>query len=258
MVGPVRLETPVMPVMPVTPVIPVLPVTTLVTGAVAAPRPPIGPALVIFDCDGVLVDSERLSHRVLHAMLIELGAAISPQQTVDRFIGTSLAACQARNSSLLGAAPPANFAAEFARRSRAAFEAELTLVPGVAQLLAALAVPCCVASNGNRAKVDFTLGHTGLLAQFAAQLAGRIFTADDVLHPKPAPDLFLHAARQLGADPRRTTVVEDTPTGISAAKAAGMHAIGFAAMTPAAQLHAAGADRVVHTMAEVQALLSAL
>ena len=249
MVGPVRLETPV---------IPVLPVTTLVTGAVAAPRPPIGPALVIFDCDGVLVDSERLSHRVLHAMLIELGAAISPQQTVDRFIGTSLAACLARISSLLGAAPPANFAAEFARRSRAAFEAELTLVPGVAQLLAALAVPCCVASNGNRAKVDFTLGHTGLLAQFAAQLAGRIFTADDVLHPKPAPDLFLHAARQLGADPRRTTVVEDTPTGISAAKAAGMHAIGFAAMTPAAQLHAAGADRVVQTMAEVQALLSAL
>ena len=249
MVGPVRLETPV---------IPVLPVTTLVTGAVAAPRPPIGPALVIFDCDGVLVDSERLSHRVLHAMLIELGAAISPQQTVDRFIGTSLAACLARISSLLGAAPPANFAAEFARRSRAAFEAELTLVPGVAQLLAALAVPCCVASNGNRAKVDFTLGHTGPLAQFAAQLAGRIFTADDVLHPKPAPDLFLHAARQLGADPRRTTVVEDTPTGISAAKAAGMHAIGFAAMTPAAQLHEAGADRVVHTMAELQALLSAL
>ena len=247
-----------MPVMPVTPVIPVLPVTTLVTGAVAAPRPPIGPALVIFDCDGVLVDSERLSHRVLHAMLIELGAAISPQQTVDRFLGTSLAACLARITTLLGAAPPADFAAEFARRSRAAFEAELTLVPGVAQLLAALAVPCCVASNGNRAKVDFTLGHTGLLAQFAAQLAGRIFTADDVLHPKPAPDLFLHAARQLGADPRRTTVVEDTPTGIRAAKAAGMQAIGFAAMTPAAQLHAAGADRVVHTMAEVQALLPTL
>ena len=235
-----------------------MPVTTLVTAAVAAPRPPTGPALVIFDCDGVLVDSERLSHRVLHAMLIELGAAISPQQTVDRFIGTSLAACLARISSLLGAAPPANFAAEFARRSRAAFEAELTLVPGVAQLLAALAVPCCVASNGNRAKVDFTLGHTGLLAQFAAQLAGRIFTADDVLHPKPAPDLFLHAARQLGADPRRTTVVEDTPTGIRAAKAAGMHVIGFAALTPAAQLHAAGADVVVHTMAEVQALLAAL
>ena len=243
-----------MPVMPVTPMIPVRPVTTLVTAAVAAPRPSTGPALVIFDCDGVLVDSERLSHRVLHAMLIELGANISPQQTVDRFIGTSLAGCLARISSLLGAAPPANFAAEFARRSHAAFEAELTLVPGVAQLLVALAVPCCVASNGNRAKVDFTLGHTGLLARFA----GRTFTADDVLHPKPAPDLFLHAARQLGADPRRTTVVEDTPTGIRAAKAAGMHAIGFAAMTPAAQLHAAGADVVVHTMAEVQALLAAL
>ena len=231
---------------------------TVARHQIAARRPRAGQALVIFDCDGVLVDSERLSHRVLHAMLIELGATLSPQQTVERFIGTSLAACLARISTLLGAAPPPDFAAEFARRSRAAFEAELTLVPGVDQVLAALTVPCCVASNGNRAKVDFTLGHTGLLTRFAAQLAGRIFTADDVLNPKPAPDLFLHAARQLGADPRHTTVVEDTPTGIHAARAAGMHTIGFAAMTPAVQLHAAGADRVVHTMAEVQALLSVL
>jgi HAD superfamily hydrolase (TIGR01509 family) len=209
--------------------------------------------LVIFDCDGVLVDSERLSHAVLHAMLVEMGADISPQQTVERFIGTSMPICVARIGSLLGVPPPVEFLGEFSRRTRAAFTAELTLVPGVEQVLAALAVPCCVASNGNRAKVDFTLGHTGLLARFA----GRIFTADDVRHPKPAPDLFLHAAHSLGADPGRTTVVEDTPTGITAAKAAGMRAIGFAAMTPAATLHAAGADAVAHTMAEVQALLLA-
>jgi HAD superfamily hydrolase (TIGR01509 family) len=208
---------------------------------------------VIFDCDGVLVDSERLSHRVLHAMLLEMGAEISPQQTVARFIGTSMPTCVARITTLLGVPPPSDFLSEFARRTRVAFTAELTQVPGVDQVLAALTVPYCVASNGTRAKVDFTLGHTGLLARFA----GRIFTADDVLRPKPAPDLFLHAAHQLGAEPGRSTVVEDTPTGISAAKAAGMRAIGFAAMTPAAQLHAAGADRVVQTMAEVQALLLA-
>lgn len=219
----------------------------------AAPRCPTGLALVIFDCDGVLVDSERLSHRVLHAMLIEMGVSISLQQTVERFIGSSMPTCVARVGLLLGAPPPADFLAEFARRTRTVFAAELGLVPGVEQVLAALAVPCCVASNGNRAKVDFTLGHTGLLARFA----GRIFTADDVMHPKPAPDLFLHAARQLGAEPGRTTVVEDTATGITAAKAAGMRAIGFAAMTPAAQLLAAGADRVAHTMAELQALLLA-
>jgi HAD superfamily hydrolase (TIGR01509 family) len=227
--------------------------TIVDAGAGASSWRPEPPALVIFDCDGVLVDSERLSHGVLHAMLLEMGASLSPQQTVERFIGSSMATCVARITRLLGQPPPADFRAEFARRTRAAFIADLALVPGVEQVLAALAVPFCVASNGNRAKVDFTLGHTGLLARFA----GRIFTADDVRHPKPAPDLFLHAARQMGADARRTTVVEDTPTGITAAKAAGMRAIGFAAMTPAGQLHAAGADAVAHSMAEVQALLRA-
>jgi beta-phosphoglucomutase-like phosphatase (HAD superfamily) len=109
-----------------------------------------------------------------------------------------------------------------------------------------------VASNGNHAKVNFTLAHTGLLPRFA----GRIFTADDVVHPKPAPDLFLLAARTLGAAPGRTVVVEDSATGVVAAKAAGMRAIGYAAMTPAARLQAAGADAVAATMAEVQALLA--
>ncbi len=211
------------------------------------------PALVIFDCDGVLVDSERLSHQVLQQMLAELGVRLSFDDTVRRFIGTSQPTCMARVADLLGAAPPADFQARFAQRTRLAFEAGLQVVPGIDALLAALRTPCCVASNGNRAKVDFTLGHTGLLPRFA----GRIFTADDVRHPKPAPDLFLLAARTLGADPAHTTVVEDTPTGITAAKAAGMRAIGYAAMTPAAQLQAAGADEVVATMAEVAQRLEA-
>jgi HAD superfamily hydrolase (TIGR01509 family) len=109
-----------------------------------------------------------------------------------------------------------------------------------------------VASNGNRRKVEFTLGHTGLLSRFA----GRIFSADDVQHPKPAPDLFLHAARSLGASPGRTTVIEDTATGIMAAKAAGMRAIGFAAMTPRHRLAAAGADALAASMDEMQMLLA--
>ena len=209
--------------------------------------------LVIFDCDGVLVDSERLSHEVMQAMLAERGVDLSFDETVDRFIGTSLAVCLARVGELLGGSPSADFRAEFARRTQVAFAASLCTVPGVVQVLDALAMPHCVASNGNRAKVDFTLGHTGLLPRFA----GRIFTADDVRHPKPAPDLFLLAARSMGAAPARTTVVEDTPTGIAAARAAGMRAIGFAAMTPAARLAAAGADAVATTMAEVQALLAA-
>jgi len=210
-------------------------------------------SLVIFDCDGVLVDSERLSHVVLQQMLAESGVALSFEDTVLRFMGNSIPACMAAVSELLGNSLPPDFFTRFARRTRAAFEESLTPVPGVEQVLASLATQYCVASNGDHAKVRFTLGHTGLLGRFE----GRIFTADDVAHPKPAPDLFLHAARMLSADPGRTTVVEDTPTGIAAAKAAGMKAIGFAAMTPAARLQAAGADAVAVTMAEVRLLLAA-
>lgn len=210
-------------------------------------------SLVIFDCDGVLVDSERLSHAVLQKMLEEMGVSLTYEETVLKFIGTSMPACMAKISELVGKPPPPDFLSQFARRTKAVFEAHLTPVPGVESVLLSLTTQFCVASNGNRAKVDFTLGHTGLLHRFQ----DRIFTADDVLNPKPAPDLFIYAARMLSADPDRTTVIEDTSTGIAAAKAAGMRAIGFAAMTPAARLLAAGADATAETMAEVQSLLIA-
>jgi HAD superfamily hydrolase (TIGR01509 family) len=209
--------------------------------------------LVIFDCDGVLVDSERLSHTVLQQMLAESGVPLSFDDTVARFMGASIPTCVAMVSELLANSPPPDFFARFARRTWAAFDESLTAVPGVEQVLAALTTPYCVASNGDQAKVRFTLGHTGLLGRFE----GRIFTAEDVARPKPAPDLFLHAAKMMMADPARTIVVEDSPTGILAAKAAGMKAIGFAAMTPAARLDAAGADAIAITMAEVHSLAAA-
>ena len=208
--------------------------------------------MVIFDCDGVLVDSERLTHQVVVDMLAEHGVALPFDEAVDRFIGMSMAHGLVQLKALLGGELPADFLPEMGRRTRAAFRAGLTAVPGVEALLDGLQRPYCVASNGNQAKVHFTLGHTGLLPRFA----GRIFTADDVQHPKPAPDLFLLAARSLGAEPAHTTVVEDTPTGVTAAKAAGMRAIGFAAMTPAGRLQAAGADAIAHDMAEVATLLT--
>ncbi len=211
-------------------------------------------SLVIFDCDGVLVDSERLSHVVLQQMLGEMGVTLSFEDTVSRFIGTSMPMCVARIAELLGHAPPTDFLNRFGQRTRAAFEASLTPVAGVEAVISAVKGPFCVASNGNRAKVNFTLNHTGLLHRFE----GRIFTADDVVNPKPAPDLFLVAAQTMGADPSKAAVVEDTPTGIRAAKAAGMRAIGFAAMTPRAQLMAAGADDVAESMSEVGVLLARL
>ncbi len=209
--------------------------------------------MVIFDCDGVLVDSERLTHQVVVDMLAEHGVALPFEEAVDRFIGMSMANGLVQLKALLGGELPADFLPEMGRRTRAAFRAGLTAVPGVEAVLDGLQRPYCVASNGNHAKVNFTLGHTGLLPRFT----GRIFTADDVQHPKPAPDLFLLAARSLGAAPERTTVVEDTPTGVTAAKAAGMRAIGFAAMTPAGRLQAAGADAIAHDMASVARLLAA-
>jgi len=209
--------------------------------------------MVIFDCDGVLVDSERLTHQVVVDMLAEQGVALGFDEAVDRFIGMSMANGLVQLKALLGGELPADFLPEMGRRTRAAFRAGLTTVPGVEAVLDGLQRPFCVASNGNHAKVNFTLGHTGLLPRFT----GRIFTADDVAHPKPAPDLFLLAARTLGALPAHTTVVEDTPTGVAAARAAGMRVIGFAAMTPAGRLQAAGADAIAHDMATVAALLAA-
>ena len=209
--------------------------------------------MVIFDCDGVLVDSERITHQVVVDMLAEHGVALGFDEAVDRFIGMSMAHGLVQLKALLGGTLPDDFLPEMGRRTRVAFRAGLTAVPGVDAVLDGLQRPFCVASNGNHAKVNFTLGHTGLLPRFA----GRIFTADDVAHPKPAPDLFLLAARTLGALPGHTTVVEDTPTGVAAARAAGMRVIGFAAMTPASRLKAAGADAIAHDMATVAALLAA-
>lgn len=208
-------------------------------------------ALVIFDCDGVLVDSERISHSVLHAMLLEMGSTTSMEETITRFMGASMPTCIARIADLLQGPVPEDFQPRFAARTREAFSSSLVEIPGIRSVLRSLASPYCVASNGNRAKVDFTLGHTQLLHLFE----GRIFTAEQVSRPKPAPDLFLFAARSLSADPADTVVVEDSPAGIVAAKAAGMRAIGFAAMTSSADLFEAGADQVV---VDTKALGSAL
>lgn len=209
------------------------------------------PQLIIFDCDGVLVDSERISHEVLLAMLQEFGVSMTLDQALDRFMGTSMQRCLELVGQLLGGAPPAGFLDNFRQRSFEAFNAQLVPVPGIVELLDALTLPCCVASNGPRAKMLLTLGKTGLLPRFT----GRLFSADDVARPKPAPDLFLHAAASLQAQPGACVVVEDSPTGVAAAKAAGMVVFGYAGMTPARRLVEAGADAVFASMSALQPLL---
>jgi len=208
------------------------------------------PQLLIFDCDGVLVDSERLSHQVLCALLAEHGVQLGFDDAVARFIGASTATCITRLADLLGRPVPADFMPQFGQRCRTAFAAELRAVHGVEAVLDQLAVPFCVASNGERRKMHFTLGHTGLLPRFE----GRMFSADDVARPKPAPDLFLHAAASLGVSPAQCLVIEDTATGIQAARAAGMQAWGYTAMTPAERLRDAGAHGIFSDMRELLAV----
>lgn len=185
-------------------------------------------ALVIFDCDGVLVDSERLAVRVESRLLGQLGWALSEREVLERFVGRSDAFMLAQIEQHLGRAVP-----EWPHLYRAAleeaFRAELTAVPGVVDALDALPHARCVASSGTHDKMQLTLGLTGLLGYFE----GRIFSATEVERGKPHPDLFLHAARSCGVDAERCVVVEDSRAGVEAARSAGMRVLGFAGgLTP--------------------------
>jgi len=193
---------------------------------------------VIFDCDGVLVDSEPISNRVLAEVLTEVGLATTVESSMRDYMGRSWTACEEIFEARLGRKLPPDFADRFWTRVEAALRAELRPVPGIHDALARIATPTCVASSGRPEKMRITLGMTGLLARFE----GRIFSALDVSRAKPWPDLFLHAAARMGAPPATCVVVEDSPRGVEAGVAAGMRVLGFAARTDAAALEAAGAE----------------
>ncbi|MGW5353309.1 HAD family hydrolase [Streptomyces sp. NPDC004031] len=184
------------------------------------------PDLVIFDCDGVLVDSERLAIDIDVEMVARLGWPMSRDEAIERFVGRSFADIGADIAAHLGRPLPDGWDTEWRRRVRAALDADLTAVDGIETALDALAargVPMCVASSTGHEGLRRTLGKTGLYDRFA----GRVFSASDVPRGKPAPDLFLHAARTLGVPPARCVVVEDSPHGLAAARAAGIPAFAY-------------------------------
>jgi HAD superfamily hydrolase (TIGR01509 family) len=189
----------------------------------AFPDPWPEPELVIFDCDGVLVDSEKIAVRIDVAMLADLGWPMSQDEVVERFVGRSYADMARDIAEHLGRPLPDGWNEPYRRLYREAFERELAPVDGVVEALDALTLPSCVASGTSHSGLRHTLGLTGLYERFA----GRIFSASEVARGKPAPDLFLHAARTLGADPRRCVVVEDSRYGVEAARAAGMRVFGY-------------------------------
>jgi len=193
--------------------------------------------LVIFDCDGVLVDSERISVRVDVAVLAQLGWPMTEAEVVERFMGRTEADMAAEIEAHLGRPLPANWEEPFRHLYREAFEAELKPVSGILEALDAIAGPICVASSGTHERMRYTLGLTGLYPRFA----GRIFSASEVARGKPAPDLFLHAARRMGIRPAACAVVEDSRYGVEAARGAGMRAFGYAGgLSPRAWLEGPG------------------
>lgn len=209
--------------------------------------------LVIFDCDGVLVDSERITNQVFIEMLNALGLPLTLEDMFDQFVGRSMGQCMEKITNLLGHAPPDDFLPDYRTLTMAALASKLQPVPGIETVLDSIALPYCVASSGDHAKMRTTLGVTGLWPRFE----GRIFSVTDVAHPKPAPDVFLLAAERCGAMPAECVVIEDTSTGVAAGVAAGMTVMGYCALTPSHRLLAAGAHQVFSNMVDLPRLLHA-
>ena len=202
-------------------------------------------ALVIFDCDGVLIDSERLAVRTEAAILAELGWPLSESEIIDRFVGRSAAHMQAEVERHIGRS--LDWAVEFEPRYRDVFERELAPVHGVVEVLDSLETPSCVASSSTLDSLAFKLELVGMRERFT----NRIFSCEEVANAKPAPDVFLLAAREMGVDPQRCAVVEDSVSGVQAARAAGMAVFAFSGgVTSAARL---ACDGVV-VFAEMAAL----
>ncbi|GAA2923673.1 HAD family hydrolase [Streptomyces mexicanus] len=209
--------------------------------------------LVIFDNDGVLVDSEPVSNRLLAEYLTELGHPTSYEDSIRDYMGSAMHRVHDLVLERTGKRLPDDFDDVFHARVFAAFERELKPVPGIVAVLEKLAAdgtPYCVASSGSHERIRVGHRATGLDRWFDD---ARIFSSQDVGRGKPAPDLFLHAARRMGVEPARCVVVEDSPLGVQAAVAAGMDVLGFTAMTPAGRL--TGAAHLFATMEELPDLL---
>lgn len=208
--------------------------------------------LVIFDCDGVLVDSEKLSVAIDQRVLADLGWQLPRDEIIRRFVGRSDAHFRAGIEEHLGLSLPDDWEAPYVQWYLDAFAQDLTAVAGVVDALDSIEKVTCVASSGSHGKIRRNLGLTGLLPRFE----GRIFSADDVRDGKPAPDLFLHAAQTMGVPPSRCIVIEDSRFGVQAARGAGMRVLGYAGgLTPPSWLAEEGAT-VFTDMAVLPGLLS--
>lgn len=215
---------------------------------------------VIFDCDGVLVDSEPIVHRVLNRVLNELGIDITLEESMKWFLGRAVRDELGNIEARLGKPLPRKFLSEWFVRRDAALIEELEAVPHIRQAIEAIkarGLPVCVASGADRVKVKLQLKHTDLIGLFTDDDAREhIFSATEVEHSKPAPDVYLLAARTMGVDPARCAVVEDSPTGATAGVAAGMTVFGYTARTDADALRAVGVRVTFDDMRDLPELVA--
>lgn len=205
--------------------------------------------LVIFDCDGVLVDSEPIINRIFAETLTEFGFPITHAEVTQKFVGKSLKTCleiieQSYNKPL-----PDNFMELCKEREITSLQRELQPVSGINEVLEQITLPKCVASNSSHCHIQFVLKLTGLLHQFE----GKIYSCYDVWRPKPFPDVYLHAAEQMNTNPKHCVVIEDSVPGVQAACAAGMTVFGYAQHGDA--LTAAGAKIVFNDMQELSHMI---
>lgn len=211
--------------------------------------------LVIFDCDGVLINSEELASEVCVLAVAELGLHLTPQQYADRYAGNPVAEIWKRVAEDIGAPLPDGFRERVDQQVRKRFETELAQIEGVADVLGGLRHPRCVASSTQLPLLKANLARAGLISFFDPH----VFSGSQVKRGKPAPDVFLYAASQMGADPRHCLVIEDSLTGVTAARRAGMNVVGFTGGGHIStgldkRLQAAGAFATVREMKGLQAL----
>jgi len=210
--------------------------------------------LVIFDCDGVLVDSERLANGVFARVLEEVcGLQFTLDDMFDTFVGHSRLQCLQKIEALIGEPPPAELDRRYQQDINQALAQSVAAIDGIEAVLEQLSLPCCVASSGSHEKMQMTLGKTGLIEFFE----GNIFSTSEVERGKPHPDIYLHAAASMGVqDPARCLVIEDSPIGVTGAVAAGMEVFGFAELMPAHRLQASGAHLVFERMSDLPGLIT--
>lgn len=205
--------------------------------------------LVIFDCDGVLVDSERIANEVFANVLNEeCGFTLSLDDMFQTFVGHSSSQCMAIIEEMLGEEPPPHLERRYKDEINHALAMSVTAIPGIEKAIAEISMPFCVASSGSHDKMKTTLGKTKLLQYFE----GKLYSTSDVKRGKPFPDIYLHAARKMGVlDPSKCLVIEDSPLGVKGGVSAGMVVFGYTELMDKNRLLEAGAHYTFSNMSNL-------